>query len=257
MLVDSDYMETVSDDALGDFDGDGISELSIGRLPVTSAPEAAAVIARSLRAEDEAGSETWANRGALLVNDAPIGYNFADGISRLRTQLPATLAVETVSRTDGETENVRERIVNGFNRGVLLVHYFGHGSNNVWANAGILRNEDTLQMTNGDRLPLVIAMTCLNGAHGEAGLPSLAEMLVKSPAGGARGVWAASTLVDAEAQEQLTAALYAKLFTPQTVRFVRLGDAMREAKTQTLNSDVRRTFTYFGDPTSPFVRAAQ
>jgi hypothetical protein len=39
-------METASDDWLADFDGDGVAEMGVGRLPIRSALEAATVVAK-------------------------------------------------------------------------------------------------------------------------------------------------------------------------------------------------------------------
>ncbi|MFL6213381.1 MAG: C25 family cysteine peptidase, partial [Blastocatellia bacterium] len=44
--VETEWMEAASDDWYADFDGDGIAELAVGRLPVRTASEAAAVVAK-------------------------------------------------------------------------------------------------------------------------------------------------------------------------------------------------------------------
>ena len=38
-LIDTDFMETASDDWFSDFTGDGIAELATGRLPARTADE--------------------------------------------------------------------------------------------------------------------------------------------------------------------------------------------------------------------------
>ncbi len=45
-LIDTTFMETASDDSLVDFNGDGIADLPIGRLPVRNAAEASLMIAK-------------------------------------------------------------------------------------------------------------------------------------------------------------------------------------------------------------------
>lgn len=56
-----------------------------------------------------------------------------------------------------------------FNEGVAMITYFGHGSPNVWSNeriwfGGDSENSDNLMLTNKDRLPFIINMTCNSGA---------------------------------------------------------------------------------------------
>jgi len=43
-LIDTELMETASDDWLADFDGDGIADLGIGRLPARTSEEASAMV---------------------------------------------------------------------------------------------------------------------------------------------------------------------------------------------------------------------
>ena len=59
----------------------------------------------------------------------------------------------------------------------------------------LLTAADVPALTNGSRLPLVVALTCLNGMF-QSLFPeeSLAEALVRAPNGGAVGVWASSGL---------------------------------------------------------------
>ena len=45
-LIDTAPMETVSDDWFVDFDLDGVPEMAIGRLPVRTKDQAAAIVAR-------------------------------------------------------------------------------------------------------------------------------------------------------------------------------------------------------------------
>ena len=44
-LIDTEFMETASDDWFADFDNDGLAEMATGRLPVRTAAEAAAMVA--------------------------------------------------------------------------------------------------------------------------------------------------------------------------------------------------------------------
>ena len=88
-------------------------------------------------------------------------------------------------------------------------------------------------------------MTCLNGLFDDLFVESLAERLVKAPAGGAVAVWASSTLTAPEPQAVLNKAFFQALQGSTT----RLGDAARAAKASVSDPDVRRSWILFGDPT--------
>ncbi len=67
-------LETASDDALADLDGDGIADLAIGRLPVRSTSEADNVVAKLLAYDAAEGD--WRGR-SLVVTDRPDEFDFA------------------------------------------------------------------------------------------------------------------------------------------------------------------------------------
>ena len=45
-LLDTFYLETASDDSFVDFNGDGLPEIAVGRLPVRTAQEADTVVSK-------------------------------------------------------------------------------------------------------------------------------------------------------------------------------------------------------------------
>jgi len=74
---------------------------------------------------------------------------------------------------------------------------------------------------------------------------SLAESLMKAPAGGAVGVWASSGLTEAAGQRVMNLEIFSQLFSyDQTI-----GEAITKAKASVTDRDVRRTWILFGDPT--------
>ncbi|MBV9959980.1 MAG: hypothetical protein JO360_16250 [Acidobacteria bacterium] len=245
LLVDTSFMEATSDDALADFDGDGLAELAVGRLPVRNAQEATALVAK-LIAYEKSNQGDPLERGALLVSDRPEGYDFQAAASELRTQLPAGMSVQMINREDGDTATVRSQIITGINRGPMLVTYLGHGSVGVWTGDGLLTVTDAPALTNGTRLPLFVMTTCLNGSYMELGTDSLGEALVKAPQGGGIAAWASSGLTEPSGQVSITERLYQILFGAEPVR---LGDAIRAAKSTTNDPDIRRTWILLGDPT--------
>ena len=84
--------------------------------------------------------------------------------------------------------------------------------------------------------------------HGGAGKTSLAEALLKTPDGGAIGVWASSALSGTSGPLAVNLEFNRQVFGPTPTP---LGDAILRAKQATSNSDVRRPWILFGDPSAP------
>jgi autotransporter-associated beta strand protein len=244
-LVDAGAMETASDDWFADFDGDGISDIAVGRLPVRTQAEAATVINKIVgRTSDPTQTS------ALLVADreGADGFSFEAAADGLQTLLPTGSSVTRVNRGTQDAATVRSQILAGVNAGPLVVNWTGHGSIDVWTGDGLLRGTDAPSLTNGSRLPLFVMMTCLNGYYEGTGLDSLAESVLKAEQGGAYAVWASSGMTEPNAQAQANRELYRIIFSEGGA--VRLGDAVRRAKAATTDRDVRTTWVFFGDPSS-------
>jgi len=239
-LLDTQLMETASDVWLADFNGDGVEELALGRLPVRTTQEAAAMINKIVSYDRAPGSESM-----LLVADRTDGYDFESNNAVLRSLIPADLKVVEIDRGSLDDATAKSQLLEAVNRGQKIVNYTGHGSVDNWKGQ-LLTNEDALGLTNGNGLSLFITMTCLNGYYQDPVLDGLAESLMKASHGGAVGVWASSGMTVPGNQAVLNQQLYRLLFD-RTVN-ASLGDLTMRAKSAILDPDIRRTWTLFGDP---------
>jgi len=244
-LVDTTNMETASDNWYADFDGDGLAEMAVGRLPVRTVAEANTVITKIL---DYAPGGSQA--GALLVADrtGADGYSFESATDGVQSLLPAGTSVQRINRGAQSGDAVRAQIVNGINAGPSVVNWMGHGSVNVWTGDGLLRNDDAPSLTNGQHLSLFVMMTCLNGYFQDPSLDGLAETLLKAQNGGAIAAWSSTGMTEPEGQAAMNAELYRALFAGTGP--LRLGDAMQRARAATTDADVLRTWVLIGDPTT-------
>jgi len=239
-LIDTQFMETASDDWFGDFDSDGVAEMAIGRLPVRTAHEAAFMISKITGYDSAAKPE-----GVLLISDSKDGYDFAGASAQLRSAIPAGTSVEGIDRDDMDAAVAKGRVMSGLNRGPKVVNYVGHGSVDIW-NGNLLTSGDAKELENGQSLPVYITMTCLNGYFQDAQLESLAEALMKAERGGAVAVWASSGMTMPDAQATMNQQLFRLLFNPSSET---IGEATLKAKSAVRDLDVRRTWILFGDPT--------
>jgi hypothetical protein len=240
-MIEASYMETASDDWFVDFDGDDIPEMAIGRLPARTAAEAALMVGKIVGYDTSESASS-----VMLVADNNIGYDFEGASRQIGQLLPANLRVDQINRGRLDAQAARQQLFDGINRGEKLVNYLGHGAANSW-NGSLLTTDDAAALANSRHLPVFMMMTCLNGYFMDVGTESLAESLMKAERGGAVAVWASTAMALPGDQTTADQQLYRQLFAAGASPM--LGDAMRQAKRAVGDTDVRRTWILFGDPT--------
>ena len=240
-LVTTTLLRTASDDWFTDFNNDGIADIPIGRIPVRTAADAQLVLGKIASRGTPSGA--WANN-ALFIADYTTDYDFG-GVARSLVQLlPSSITSQTIDFAT--TSSAHSDIVSAMNNGDLLVTYIGHASVEIWADY-VFASSDATALTNGNRLPVVIGLNCLNGYFHDIFTDSLAEALLKAPNGGAVAVWASSALTQPDQQAQMGRELFAQLFRTDTS--LTLGQAVIRAKFAAIDPDVRKSWILFGDPT--------
>jgi hypothetical protein len=238
-LIDTEFLETASDDWIADFDADGVPEMAVGRLPVRTREEAASMVARIIGYDRSIGTSEL-----TLVADANDGFDFASTIAQLRALVPSDTRVVEIDR-GRMGDQAKPALISAINRGQKIVSYTGHGNVDQWR-ANLLTNADAGLLTNQNRLALFVMMTCLNGYSDDPALSSLAKALMKSPNGGAVAVWASSGTTMPDEQVLMNQEFFRQLFAN---RGITLGNAINRAKAAVADRDVRRTWILLGDPT--------
>ncbi|GAC1446431.1 MAG: hypothetical protein NVSMB56_05040 [Pyrinomonadaceae bacterium] len=251
-LVVTIYSKTASDDALADLTCndstpcDGLAALGIGRLPAQTPAEAQVMISKTVNYSPTKPAHT-----ILFVADSTQpDYSFVNENNSLRPYIPQDITIQTVNRDEGSSDTTKLKMVDGINRGPLIVNYGGHGAYNLLGkqSPSFFTTDEARALMNGDRLPFFSMMTCLIGVFQEpyANNDSLAETLMKNPNGGAIAVWGSSGLTVPTGQTIMNNELYRQIFGSNAAT---LGEMIRQAKTVTDDVDVRRTWILFGDPT--------
>lgn len=243
-MVDTFFTETGSDDALADFNDDGLTELAIGRLPVRNGETVTQLLNKVTAFEKTVGQGF--SRGVIFASDLPNGYDFEGLSSRLRNQLPQSVNSYMINR--GSTDG-RAKLLAEINNGRFFVNYSGHGTSSAWIDGSFFSSPDALRLTN-DNLSIFTMLTCLNGyfinADSTPASDGLAEVLLKAQ-NGAVASWASSGLTTPDVQEIMATRFYGQLGAGN---FTRLGDLIKDAKTSISGGrDVRLSWVLLGDPT--------
>jgi Peptidase family C25/SdrD B-like domain/GEVED domain len=235
--IPTQHTKAPSDDWFADFANSGIPAIAIGRIPARTAADATAAV-NKLVARTAPPTDAWA-KTITILSDAPSGYDFARAANSIAAAVPGTFTVNRLSTPSGAA------IVNSFNTGSLITTWFGHGSPETWGSFTFVSGE-AATITNGTRLPFVLAMTCFNGYFYDVWTYPMAEALLNNPNGGAIGVWASSALTSPSGQVAMTGEFNRAVLGTTSVT---VGEAILRAKEATRDQDVRRTWILFGDPT--------
>jgi hypothetical protein len=239
-------------------------DLFIGRLPAESAADAAVMVDKIIAFEGPAADRgSWRNT-ALLVADDDMQQGEHDRIVDSKPHHVSSEEVEAVMRQCDPALDIRkvylyeyewdaawekpaasQAISNAINSGVLLVNFFGHGSNNVWADEHVLRNETIGRLRNGPRYPLVSSFSCSVGRFDIPGEECLSGALVAEPGGGAIAAVSGTRPSGPIDNTELARRFYAYLcaFTPGFT----IGQALCRAK-QDQRDFNQKSYSLLGDP---------
>lgn len=283
-MVDPRVGETACETCYAQLDGDdplddSLPDVALGRLPVKSAAELEALIAKIVGYETAADGGLWRAR-ALYVADnyrnaageAEPGNDFAAlaemgvalqpaGVSIARVYYDPSSAHSESPWREPDAARARDKTFAALSAGAATVTYVGHSHYWQWAVTDLASEKpyllglyDVDRLTNGERLPVVLEMTCLTGAfqYPSRSGTTIDERLVLHPGGGAVAVWGPTGFGVAHGHDMLQLGFHRALWgqpAPETT----LG-ALTIAGLFTLFSegtccqDALRTYALLGDP---------
>jgi len=219
--------ETACESCYGQLDGvdplaDLLPDLPVGRWPVKTVEDVTALIAKQQRYaaapwgawQSTVGSIADNAEGALdfplLAAQSEAVYPLTMTLHRAYYDPQATSADPTWYVADARV--VRERVMAIWQAGAVLMQYTGHSHAYQWAVTdpvveprGLLDLNAVGDLRNGERLPLLLALTCLTSAFHQPSPrgTTLDETLVLHPDGGALASWGSSGLGVAHGHDHL------------------------------------------------------
>jgi len=240
-----------------DVDGDLFPELAVGRFPVVSAGEVAAIVEK-IRRYEEAPLGPWRRQATFVTTEDP-GWQMwaedlaeraaANGYEPFQVYAPPLAANATAERTDARA------VAEALGRGGFLLHFVGHGGRFIWRTGppdwqhqrDLFNLDDLDRLPATDRLPIVLSMTCYSAPFDHPSADSIGEKLLRLPDRGAIAVLAASWR---NSPTQLLSQIVVGEFLAAGADD-RLGDALLRAKKRSFNRDFLRQYNLLGDPSMP------
>ena len=196
--------EIPADNRYGAVDGaDMLPDLAVGRLPVSTTVELQTVVQKIVAYEQEMPPGGWNTRHLFVVDDPESFYNFPAEVAKVMPLVPITHTTTSLLCADdanpggslcGNVDQIRPHLFGEWNGGALIVNWVGHSSFQQWEHNRLFHTDDLPLLTNGQRLPVVIEMTCFTGnyAHPDLLQTGMDEAVVRLSGGGAVASWGSS-----------------------------------------------------------------
>lgn len=257
--VVDDYFGILDDDE--GHDATGYLDVGIGRLPVTTAEQAQQMVDKILRylKPEEPQFGKWRTRLSMIADDQDGNLHIeqADSLSngvtfvtpplqfnQTKIYLDAYPQLNTPSghRYPEVTEKINEQVRDG----ALIINYIGHGGTGGWAHERILQQNDMMNWTNENKLPMFITATCEFSRFDEPEIVSGGELVILNPIGGGIALFTTTRLAYSQSNYKLNQRIYARAFTPVNGEMPYLGDLIRESKPP--GQMTTRNFVLLGDP---------
>jgi hypothetical protein len=241
---DGEFGRVPSENLYADVDDDGKPDVAIGRLPVQTSEEASAVVDKIARQ----GALIGATRHLFAVdNQAPGDIPFRDLAEDVASRLPVGSSLAWVDVQTG-IGRARDDLRTGFGS-AAVVHYFGHGGPEVWADEGLLSVDDVASLPAASPAPVLFAWTCEVQWFQYIFGPSIDEALLLQPSGGIVAGLGPVGISDPVLQKSL----YERVYHHFLVGGSTLGEAVRRAKSEVLAANpaarpVVEGWSLIGDP---------
>ena len=269
-VVDPTLGETATDNRFAAVAGDDIlPDIHVGRLPANSPAETTAMVNKILTYERTPIDADWTKRILFVTDNLEGGggnfYELSDAIADGYVDPPANttrLIPDDYQRTKLYLDRTcvsgadcRQKMAQALNnQGALFVSYIGHGTKTFWAQEKIWDVTAASQMQNGDKLPIMLPMTCNEGYFHEANrtAQSTSEAAVRLPDHGAVASWAPTGYGLSQGHDYLERGFFLSVFHGSGQR---IGPATTAGKLYLIANapsgtyiDLIDTFLLMGDP---------
>lgn len=233
---------------------DALPDLAIGRIPARDTAAVQAMLAKS-QAYESAPRDGWDRRHVLMADDDLPDFDRTTEESAWL--LPRGVEARRISAAASGATGSRDALLGGIADGAAVVTYVGHGGLQTWGGESYLQSQDAPLLANA-RLPVVVAVNCLNGFFDHPSVDSLAEALLLADGQGAAAMWTSSAITRNGGHRELALAFQQTFWREPDLR---LGDAVNRALAHVAWRDDAReligSFVLLGDPAlRPNVNAA-
>ena len=214
---------TPSDPKFADIDDDNVPDMVIARLPVRSAGELSAMLAKR---------NAYLNRSyqdkALFAADVTSELDQFDFAANSEALINAHFGGWNITRAyldELPVAQANQRVANAINNGLSLTVYSGHSSYDQLSFEGLFNGEDAAGLNNAGSPTIITQWGCWNTYNVNPETESMSHQFLLDGEHGAAAVLGSSVVAKATAEQDLADMFYAEL-----VKGKSLGQALLDAK---------------------------
>jgi len=167
------------------------NQIAIGRLPAYSVSEAQTMVDKIIAYESQSPAD-WSKDFIFITGGGTISEQNSHQ-SKSNSEISQYIIPPSISgdphkiyRSDISgvpTFNLMDSIKNDISRGALYVNYRGHAGSHDWE----VGMNDPNTLSNGDKLPVVLSLTCFTGENSKSDYRGFGERFIYLPGKGAIG----------------------------------------------------------------------
>jgi len=252
-----------TDNPISDLDGDGLSDVSIGRWPVRDMSQLESIISKTIAWDTGAGAALESSVLLIAENNNPSsGINFAAQLNDLAQANEAVVdgkaywsAVERLYATDFNDQLSpatahRAAVASALTAGQSLTVFNGHGSVTNWSLTSVLNVNGVKALEENNRPSVFVPLACYTTYYETTTNESLASQLLFKQNAGAVAMLGAVTLGDYVNNGRV----FERVFHYMRTDGLSMGKALQKAK-RYLGVDMvdeANLWSYLGDPTLRF-----
>lgn len=249
-------------DANEGIDCEGLVDLGVGRIPITTAEQGDGVVAKIMHYADLAQCYgPWKNNHLMMAdNDARTYMNYAEDLERVldtawhnatvkKLYLDSYPLVNTPSGI--RIPQANKVLMDYLEKGVGVMSYTGHGGVTGLPAEQVLTISDILSMTNYDNLPFVHTATCEFSKFDNPNVVSAGEHMMLNPQGGAIAMLTTTRPTYAPNNHNMSKSFHEHVYDRDGENTLRFGDIFRIVKADHY-SKANLVYVLFGDPALRF-----
>lgn len=232
-------------------DGDDfLPDMAIGRFPVVEPEVVATIVDKTLGYAQGGIVGPWRRKVLWLSDVSQWMQTNSDGIAEAVTARGFASRKIYPSEDTPSDERTQDPLLQAFDRGQLLVHFFGHGARYVWrtgANRDHRNNYDLFTLEHlhelkpTDKLPMVLSMSCWSAPFDHPSADSIGENFLRLEDRGAVAFLGASWKVGPN--KRFSDFLLEELTSTGTI-----GEAIMRAKRRLKHQNLTENYNLLGDP---------
>ncbi len=237
----------------------GAVDLGIGRIPASTAFQAELVVNKIHDYYSPEALGNWRNV-VCFIGDDEDGNEHMENSEKLANQVNQShrefiidkiyfdAFVQEATAAEERYPGVTEAINNRVKDGVLILNYVGHANPRFLSEERVLDVSNINSWSNSKSLPIFVTATC-EFSRFDADVTSAGEYILFNPSGGGIALFSTTRVVFSNSNFSLSREFYKYVFERnQNGEYYRIGDIMRLAKTNTINTINKRNFSLLADP---------